>query len=84
MSSRRRLRRKLSRSEFIQKLRVKCPLCGKTGAESEEEAWEIARRQYARFGGEMPKRVYLCNETGPYWHWTRLEQRPEHLRRIQP
>jgi hypothetical protein len=83
MSSRRRLKRKMDRQELIQKLKVKCPLCGKTAASSEDDAWEMARKQFARYGGEMPKRVYQCDERIPFFHWTRWEQPPAHLRVVR-
>lgn len=85
MSSRRRLARKESRAQLVQKLRDKCPRCGKTCAATEEEAWAMARRQYARHGGEMPKRVYSCSDDGkPPFHWTRQERYvPEYQRLLQ-
>lgn len=83
MSSRRRINRKLQRKDLIEKLRIKCPVCGKTAASSEEEAWELARRQFLRFGGEMPKRVYQCMDNIPFFHWTRMEKPPLKLRPIR-
>lgn len=83
MSSRRRLNRKLDRKQLLEKLKVKCPICGKTAASSEAEAWELARKQYARFGGEMPKRVYQCSSSVPFYHWTRMEAPPLTLRTIR-
>lgn len=82
MSSRRRIKRKLDRKQLIEKLSTKCPRCRKTAASSEEEAWEIARKQYARNGGEMPKRVYECWKGSGIYHWTRDELPP--LRVIKP
>jgi hypothetical protein len=75
MSSRRRLNRKMQHKELLEKLRVRCPVCRKVGASSEAEAWELARKQFARFGGEMPKRVYQCR-SGQF-HWTRADARPQ-------
>lgn len=75
MSSKRRSRRMAERQNFKKKLTSRCPNCGKVSASSEEEAWEIARRQFARFGGEEPKRVYPCKDDGkPPFHWTRQEK----------
>lgn len=71
MSSKRHARRAEEMKEFRRKLRNRCPACGKVYASTEDEAWELARRQYARFGGEEPKRVYDCG--GGKFHWTRQE-----------
>lgn len=74
MSSRRRINRKINQRQLVEKLRNKCPKCGKTCAGTEQEAWEMAKRQFARHGGEMPKRVYSCNDDGQGpWHWTRQQ-----------
>jgi hypothetical protein len=83
MSSRRRIARKLQRQELVSKLAVKCPVCGKTAASSEAEAWELARKQQARVGGEPAKRVYRCADFVPFYHWTRMEQPPLRLREIR-
>lgn len=49
-----------------------CP-CGKMAARTEQEAWDLAMGIHrARPGGDMPQRVYSCNDDGlPPFHWTR-------------
>lgn len=82
MSSKRRSRRMAERQNFKKKLAVRCPSCGKVSASSEEEAWEMARTQFIRFGGEEPKRVYSCGDNGKApFHWTRKERYETALQR---
>lgn len=46
--------------------------CGKMAAYSEAEAWTVAMNIYHTRGGDMPQRVYSCNDDGrPPFHWTR-------------